>query len=170
MAHSQSGKSILHQVVRMSQSYGRIGIHRTVWSFARDCVTLRRDLECLPNHMLGSFAPRGTEYPSLIGCVPKCPRTLTCVVYNCEIIIVFFNCGNSECRGRTKIPRPCTCGARLSEYLVLPSYKLPWSAEISSVCDRSNGRKESTSQRVQPVWEPLPGKNGNLICFVFRRT
>ena len=97
--------------------------------------------------------------------------TLTCVVYNeCEIIIVFSHCGDSECRGRKKIPRPCTCGARLSEYLVLSSYKLPWSAEISSICDRSNGRKEPTSQRVQPVWEPLPGKNGNLICFVFRRT
>ena len=48
----------------------------TVWSFARDCVTLRRDLGCLPNHMLGSFAPRGTQYSSLIGRVPKCPRTL----------------------------------------------------------------------------------------------
>ena len=65
MAHSQSGKSILHQVVRMNQLYGRI-----------DCVTLRRDLECLPNHMLGSFAPRGTQYSSLIGRVPKCPRIL----------------------------------------------------------------------------------------------
>ena len=95
--------------------------------------------------------------------------TLTCVVYNeCEIIIVFSHCGDSECRGRKKIPRPCACGARLSEYLVLSSYKLPWSAEISSVCDRSNGRKEPTSQRVQPLREPLPGKNGNLICFFFQ--
>ena len=76
MAHSQSGKSILHHMVRMNQSNGRIGIHMTVWSFARDCVTLRRDLGCLPNHMLGSFAPRGTQYSSLIGRVPKCPRAL----------------------------------------------------------------------------------------------
>ena len=167
MAHSQSGKSILHQVVRMNQSYGRIGIHRTVWSFARDCVT-RVILDAYPTICL---VHSHHVVHNILHWLAVYLNVLTCVVYNeCEIIIVFSHCGDSECRGRKKIPRPCACGARLSEYLVLSSYKLPWSAKISKVCDRSNGRNEPTAQRFQPVWEPLPGKNGNLICFVFRRT